>query len=59
MRSLRAVWSILQQGAASSGVTTTTPSNSAAATFGDQIEYVFACSGYGASAPVTIKAIYK
>lgn len=52
-------WAILQQAPVTSGVTTTTPSSSAAVGFGDQIEYTFACSGYGTSAPVTIRAIYK
>lgn len=52
-------WTILAQGPTSSGVTTTTPSGSAATGFGEQISYTLACSGYGTRAPVTIKAIYK
>jgi hypothetical protein len=52
-------WRILLQAPATSGVTVTTPSSSAAAGFGDQIEYTFACSGYGTQAPVTIKALYQ
>ena len=52
-------WDIYQQAPVTSGVTTTTVSNSAAAGFGQWSEYTFACSGYGTSAPVTITGIYK
>jgi hypothetical protein len=52
-------WGIFQQAPTTSGVTVTTASSSTATAFADQIEYTFACSGYGTSAPVTIKAIYK
>ena len=52
-------WDIYQQAPVTTGVTTTTVSNSAAAGFGQLSEYTFACSAYGASAPVTITAIYK
>jgi hypothetical protein len=52
-------WDIYQQAPVSTGVTTTTVSNSAAAGFGQLNEYTFACSAYGTSAPVTITAIYK
>jgi hypothetical protein len=52
-------WDIYQQAPVTSGVTTTTVSNSAAAGFGQWSEYTFACSTYGTSAPVTITAIYK
>jgi hypothetical protein len=52
-------WDIYQQAAVTTGVTTTTVSNSVAAGFGQWSEYTFACSAYGTSAPVTITAIYK
>ncbi len=52
-------WDIYQQAPVTTGVTTTTVSNSAAAGFGQLSEYTFACSAYGTSAPVTITAIYK
>jgi hypothetical protein len=52
-------WDIYQQVPVTSGVTTTTVSNSTAAGFGQLSEYTFACSTYGSSAPVTITAIYK
>jgi hypothetical protein len=52
-------WDIYQQAAVTTGVTTTTVSNSAAAGFGQWSEYTFACSAYGTSAPVTITVIYK
>jgi hypothetical protein len=52
-------WDIYQQAPVTTGVTTTTVSNSAAAGFGQWSEYTFACSAYGTSAPVTITAIYK
>ncbi len=52
-------WDIYQQAPVTTGVTTTTVSNSAAAGFGQWSEYTFACSAYGSSAPVTITAIYK
>ena len=52
-------WDIDQQAPVTTGVTTTTVSNSAAAGFGQSSEYTFACSAYGTSAPVTITAIYK
>ena len=41
------------------GATTTTVSSSVAAGFGQWSESVFACTAYGASAPVTITEIYK
>lgn len=52
-------WDIYQQAPASSGVTTTTVSSTAAAGFGQLTKYTFACTGYGTSAPVAITAIYK
>lgn len=52
-------WDIYQQAPATTGVTTTTVSSTAAAGFGQLSEYAFACSTYGASAPVTVTAIYK
>jgi hypothetical protein len=52
-------WDVYQQAPSTSGVTTTTPSSSAAVGFGAWTEYTFACSAYGTSAPVTISAIYK
>ena len=52
-------WDIYQQAPVTTGVTTTTVSSSAAAGFGQWSEYIFACSSYGSSAPVTISAIYK
>ncbi len=52
-------WDLYQQAPASSGVTTTSVSSSAAAGFGQLSEYTFACSAYGSGAPVTITAIYK
>jgi hypothetical protein len=52
-------WDIYQQAPVTTGVTTTTVSSTAAAGFGQWSEYAFACSTYGASAPVTITAIYK
>jgi len=52
-------WDIYQQAPSTSGVTTTTPSSSAAVGFGAWTEYTFACSAYGTSAPVAISVIYK
>ena len=52
-------WDIYQQAPVTTGVTTTTVSSTAAAGFGQLIEYAFACSAYGTGAPVTITAIYK
>ena len=52
-------WDIYQQAPVTTGVTTTTPSNSTAAGFGLSTEFVFACSAYGTSAPVAITAIYQ
>ncbi len=52
-------WDLYQQAPASSGVTTTAVSSTAAPGFGQLIEYTFACSSYGSSAPVSITAIYK
>ena len=52
-------WDIYQQAPATTGVTTTPVSNSAAAGFGKLSEFAFACSAYGSSAPVTITVIYK
>jgi hypothetical protein len=52
-------WDIYQQAPASTGVTTTTVSSTAAVGFGQLSEYTFACTAYGTSAPVTITAIYK
>jgi hypothetical protein len=52
-------WDIYQQAPATSGVTTTTVSSSAAAGFGLLTKYTFACSAYGTSAPVTISVIYR
>ena len=52
-------WDIYQQAPVTTGVTTTTVSNSTAAGFGQWSEYAFACSAYGTSAAVAITAIYK
>jgi hypothetical protein len=52
-------WDIYQQAPVTTGATTTAVSSSAAAGFGQLIEYAFNCSAYGSSAPVTITAIYK
>ena len=52
-------WDIYQQAPTTSGVTTTSVSGTAAPGFGQYVEYTFACSSYGTSAPVTISAIYK
>jgi hypothetical protein len=52
-------WDLYQQAPVTTGVTTTTVSNSVAAGFGQWSEYTFACSAYGTSAPVTITVIYK
>jgi hypothetical protein len=52
-------WDIYQQAAVNTGVTTTTVSGTVAAGFGQYVEYTFACSSYGTSAPVTITVIYK
>jgi hypothetical protein len=52
-------WDVYQQAPATSGVTTTPVSGSAAAGFGQLSEYAFSCSAYGTSAPVTITTIYK
>jgi len=52
-------WDIYQQAPATSGVTITTVSNSAAVGFGQLSEYTFACSAYGTSAPVAITGIYR
>ncbi len=52
-------WDIYQQAPVTTGVTTTTVSGTAAPGFGQYVEYAFACSSYGTSAPVTITAIYK
>ncbi len=51
-------WDIYQQAPSATSVTVTTPS-SAAMGFGAYTEYVFACSAYGTSAPVTATMIYK
>ncbi len=52
-------WDIYQQAPVTTGVTTTTVSSTAAPGFGQYVEYAFACTSYGSSAPVTITAIYK
>ena len=52
-------WDIYQQAPVTTGVTTTTVSNTVAAGFGQMSEYTFACAAYGTSAPVTITTIYK
>jgi len=52
-------WDIYQQAPSATSVTVTTPSSSAAMGFGAYTEYVFACSAYGTSAPVTATVIYK
>jgi hypothetical protein len=52
-------WDIYQQAPSASSVTVTTPSSSAAVGFGAYTEYVFSCSSYGTSAPVTATVIYK
>ena len=51
-------WTVLEQ-LGTTSVTTTTPSASAAAGFGELTEAVFACSSYGTSAPVTVSVIYR
>jgi hypothetical protein len=52
-------WTILAQAPISSGVTTGTVSSTAALGFGLESKYIFACSTYGASAPVSISVIYR
>jgi hypothetical protein len=52
-------WDIYQQAPVSTGATTTAVSSTAAVGFGQLMEYTFACSSYGSSAPVTITAIYR
>jgi len=52
-------WDIYQQAPATTGVTVTTPSGTAAVGFGAYTEYVFACTAYGTSAPLTVSVIYK
>jgi len=51
-------WTVIEQ-LGTTSVTTTTPSSSAAAGFGELTEAVFSCSTYGASAPVTISVVYR
>jgi hypothetical protein len=51
-------WTVIEQ-LGTTSVTTTTPSSSAAAGFGELTEAVFSCSTYGTSAPVTISVIYR
>ncbi len=53
------VWDVLQQAPVTTGVTTTTPSSTAALGFGQLTKFTFACSSYGTSAPVTVTAIYR
>lgn len=52
-------WTILAEAPSSSGVTTGTVSSSAALGLGLETQYVFACSTYGTSAPVSISVIYR
>jgi hypothetical protein len=52
-------WTILAQAPSSSGVATGAVSSSAALGFGLETDYVFACSSYGTSAPVSISVIYR
>ena len=53
-------WTILEQGASESALTTSAVSSTAALGFGQATKFTFACSGgYGISAPVTISVIYR
>lgn len=54
-------WDIMAQvsNASTPAVTVTAPSSTVAVGFGMLTEYVFSCSTYGASAPVSVTAIYK
>ena len=52
-------WDIYQPAPSATSVTVTPPSSSAAMGFGAYTEYVFSCSSYGISAPVTATVIYK
>ena len=52
-------WSIFAQNGSTS-VTTSSPSTTAALSFGQKTKFTFACSGgYGTSAPVTVSVIYR
>jgi hypothetical protein len=52
-------WSVIEQ-LGTTSVTTSSPSSTAALSFGAQTKYTFACSGgYGTNAPVTISVLYK
>jgi TRAP-type uncharacterized transport system substrate-binding protein len=52
-------WTILEQGASESALTTSAVSSTAALGFGQATEFTFACSTYGTSAPVTVVVIYR
>ena len=53
-------WTILEQGASQSALTTSAVSATAALGFGQLTKFTFACSGaYGTSAPVTVSVIYR
>jgi hypothetical protein len=51
-------WTIIEQ-LGTTSVTTSAVSSSAAWGFGQATEFVFACSSYGTSAPVTVSVIYR
>ena len=53
-------WTILEQGASESALTTSAVSSTAALGFGQLTKFTFTCSGaYGTSAPVTASVIYR
>jgi hypothetical protein len=52
-------WDIYQQAAASTGATVTAPSPTSGTGFGQATQFVFACTAYGTSAPVTVTVIYR
>ncbi len=53
-------WTILEQGASQSALTTSAVSSTAALGFGQLTKFTFACpGGYGTSAPVTLSVIYR
>ncbi|MGD0128071.1 MAG: hypothetical protein ABSF46_22135 [Terriglobia bacterium] len=52
-------WTIIAQAPTSSGVTAGDVSATAALGFGLYTQFAFACSSYGANAPVSISVIYR
>jgi len=51
-------WTIIEE-LGTTSVTTSSASSTAALGFGQATEFVFACSSYGTSAPVSISVIYR